>query len=39
MVNPGDGLVHVAALDRTLAAAERHAVHDARGRARLRLDF
>jgi predicted deacylase len=39
MVNPGDGLVHVAALDRTLATAERHAVHDARGRARLRLDF
>jgi predicted deacylase len=39
MVNPGDGIVHVARLDRTLAVAERHAVYDARGRARIRLDF
>jgi predicted deacylase len=39
LANPGDALVHVAALDRTLAAAERHATTDARGRARLRLDF
>ena len=39
VVNPGDALVHVARLDRTLAVVERHARYDARGWARLKLDF
>jgi predicted deacylase len=39
MVNPGDALVHVARLNRTLATVERHAQVGAAGRARIKLDF
>jgi uncharacterized protein len=39
VANPGDALVHVARLDRTLGIVERHARYDARGRARITFDF
>jgi predicted deacylase len=39
MVVPGDAIVHVARLDRTLAVVERHARVDARGRPRIALDL
>lgn len=39
MVNPGDAVVHVGRLDRTLKLAESHARRDARGRARMTLTF
>lgn len=39
MVNPGDALVHVARLERSLALAERHAHVDASGRAHVRLAY
>ncbi|HEX4825521.1 MAG TPA: succinylglutamate desuccinylase/aspartoacylase family protein [Candidatus Polarisedimenticolaceae bacterium] len=38
MVNPGDAVVHVARLTRTLATVERHAHVGSSGRARIRID-
>ena len=39
MVNPGDAVVHVGRLTRTLATVERHAQMGASGRARIKIDF